>query len=210
MNFNLTNGTISSLTITTDNNIDSATVTGADYVINENTITLTNLTSSLVLELTGEISAVNKIHIGTLNTKNFYFGTLGVSAIYLGQYLVYAKGATEEATFKLSDGKYLYLSNGDYFDAEDIPMISFTIAGNAYQAEEGMTWYEWVNSEYNTIGAYTSATNATYPGYSVYTPSNSAVYLNYISSNNSFVNSSQTIINNTAYTITVSSGGAGF
>lgn len=154
MDFNLTNGTISSLSITTDNNIDSATVTGADYTINENTITLTNLTSSLVLELTGEIPATNKIHIGTLNTKNFYFGTLGISAIYLGQYLVYAKGATEEATFELSDGKYLYVSNGDYFDAKDIPMISFTIGSVTYQAEEGMTWAEWVNSEYNTAGYF--------------------------------------------------------
>lgn len=34
-----------------------------------------------------------------------------------------------------------------------IPLISFTIAGESYQAEEGMTWEEWVNSDYNTIGA---------------------------------------------------------
>lgn len=29
-------------------------------------------------------------------------------------------------------------------------IISFTIAGNTYQAEEGMTWAEWVESGYNT------------------------------------------------------------
>ncbi len=29
-------------------------------------------------------------------------------------------------------------------------LISFTIAGTSYQAEEGMTWEEWVNSSYNT------------------------------------------------------------
>ena len=28
-------------------------------------------------------------------------------------------------------------------------IISFTIEGNTYQAEEGMTWGEWVNSKYN-------------------------------------------------------------
>lgn len=119
MDFNLTNGTISSLTITTDKNIDSATVTGADYTINENTITLTNLTASLVLELTGESSSgINKIHLGTLNTKNFYFGTLGVKKIYLGQYLVYAKGEpTEEGYFKLSDGKWLYTKDGQAFES---------------------------------------------------------------------------------------------
>lgn len=29
-------------------------------------------------------------------------------------------------------------------------LISFTIAGTSYQAEKGMTWEEWVNSEYNS------------------------------------------------------------
>lgn len=29
-------------------------------------------------------------------------------------------------------------------------MISFTIDGASYQAEEGMTWAEWVASSYNT------------------------------------------------------------
>lgn len=41
----------------------------------------------------------------------------------------------------------------------DIPpatMISFTIDGTLYNAEEGMTWYEWANSSYNTT-AYTCA-----------------------------------------------------
>ena len=32
-------------------------------------------------------------------------------------------------------------------------LISFTIAGTTYHAEEGMTWEQWVNSDYNTIGA---------------------------------------------------------
>lgn len=33
-------------------------------------------------------------------------------------------------------------------------LITFTIAGTTYQAINGMTWGEWVNSEYNIIGAY--------------------------------------------------------
>ena len=161
MDFNLTNGTISSLTITTDKNLDSATVTGADYVIDENTITLTNLTSNLVLELTGEpSSSINKIHIGTLNTKNFYIGTLGVSKIYLGQYLVYAKGEpAEEAYFKLSDGKWLYTKDGKAFEAREATTISFTISSTSYQAEEGMTWAEWGDSEYNTKGFKAESTD---------------------------------------------------
>jgi hypothetical protein len=31
-----------------------------------------------------------------------------------------------------------------------VQLITFTIAGTEYQAEEGMTWEEWCNSEYNT------------------------------------------------------------
>lgn len=33
-------------------------------------------------------------------------------------------------------------------------LIGFTIAGISYQAEEGMTWEAWINSEYNTNGCY--------------------------------------------------------
>ena len=33
-----------------------------------------------------------------------------------------------------------------------ISLISFTISGTSYQAKEGMTWGEWVESEYNTGG----------------------------------------------------------
>lgn len=35
-----------------------------------------------------------------------------------------------------------------------VSLISFTIDGTEYQAEEGMTWGEWVESEYNTDGCY--------------------------------------------------------
>jgi hypothetical protein len=33
-------------------------------------------------------------------------------------------------------------------------LIAFTVDGSEYQAEEGMTWEEFINSEYNTINAY--------------------------------------------------------
>ena len=35
---------------------------------------------------------------------------------------------------------------------EDTKMISFIISRTTYQAEEGMTWDEWLDSEYNTDG----------------------------------------------------------
>lgn len=37
-----------------------------------------------------------------------------------------------------------------------VNLISFTIDGTSYQAEDGMTWSEWVGSDYNTGGAFTS------------------------------------------------------
>lgn len=36
---------------------------------------------------------------------------------------------------------------------KNVSLISFTIDGTSYQAEEGMTWGEWVESSYNTGGA---------------------------------------------------------
>ena len=39
-------------------------------------------------------------------------------------------------------------------------LISFTIDGTSYQAEEGMTWEEWVNSGYNTYDFYIKNGNA--------------------------------------------------
>lgn len=44
--------------------------------------------------------------------------------------------------------------------APPVTLISFTIDGTSYQAEEGMTWAEWVASSYNTIGAYISTRNS--------------------------------------------------
>lgn len=35
----------------------------------------------------------------------------------------------------------------------DVATISFSIEDSQFQAEEGMTWEEWVNSEYNSDGA---------------------------------------------------------
>lgn len=37
-----------------------------------------------------------------------------------------------------------------------VTLISFTISGTTYYAEEGMTWEEWIDSAYNTGGFYSS------------------------------------------------------
>ena len=38
-----------------------------------------------------------------------------------------------------------------------VTLINFSIEGTAYQAEEGMTWGEWVASSYNTGGYYVNS-----------------------------------------------------
>ena len=44
-------------------------------------------------------------------------------------------------------------------DISKITLISFTIAGTSYQAEEGMTWTEWCASSYNTDGYFINTSN---------------------------------------------------
>mgnify|MGYP003289661331 CR=1 FL=1 len=53
-----------------------------------------------------------------------------------------------ELDYIQSDGTGSAVVNNGY------STIEFTIDGVTYQAREGMTWEEWVNSEYNTINAY--------------------------------------------------------
>ena len=45
-----------------------------------------------------------------------------------------------------------YIGGGDSGGSSDSNIITFTVEGEEYQAEERMTWGEWVDSEYNTDG----------------------------------------------------------
>lgn len=46
-----------------------------------------------------------------------------------------------------------------------VKLISFTINGTSYQAEDGMTWSEWCDSDYNTIGATVEDNRISYQGH---------------------------------------------
>ena len=74
-------------------------------------------------------------------------------------------------------------------------LISFTIDGTSYQAEEGMTWSQWVDSSYNT-GSFTNIDNF------IFNPSSYGVSYNGIS-----VTSSEIIVANRTYSLS-SGGGA--
>lgn len=75
------------------------------------------------------------------DTVAFWFTPIddGYGAIYVPASLVSAyKSATNWATYA-----------SQIFPIEE-SLIRFTINGTSYQAEIGMTWGEWINSEYNT------------------------------------------------------------
>ena len=78
----------------------------------------------------GEILAVNPTD-GKTGTANITFDIDESDIKYAGTY-------TGSATFTIA--------------VKDVPkaMINFTIDGTPYQAEEGMTWAEWVVSDYNS------------------------------------------------------------
>ena len=47
---------------------------------------------------------------------------------------------------------YLGQENVNVKIGSDVYLMTFTIDSNFYQAEEGMTWGEFISSNYNTIG----------------------------------------------------------
>ena len=65
-----------------------------------------------------------------------------------------AKGKFIE--YVVSDNPNKYPNDGEqgsyYYELYRGPktLISFTINGTSYQAEEGMTWAEWIDSEYSS------------------------------------------------------------
>ena len=75
-----------------------------------------------------------------------------------------AKGTYEEVFFTVEYLSGAALADGPFkvdmssfklnYSTVDAPkLITFTVDGASYQAEEGMTWEEWVNSSYNTVNA---------------------------------------------------------
>jgi hypothetical protein len=74
-----------------------------------------------------------------------------------------------------------------------VATISFTIAGTSYQAEEGMTWAEWVSSSYNTDGY-------TYNGIEIIHPSGSGAVADETTSN-WYVDENAEIVDGSAYLI---------
>ena len=98
----------------------------------------------------------------TLRFSNTFSSTpyAGYSSYFSGTPYIYVPASLLTAYKTATNWTYFssYFSviegNGDSGsgDSGSGDLISFTIYGNEYQAQDGMTWVEWVDSEYNTDG----------------------------------------------------------
>lgn len=79
-------------------------------------------------------------------------------------------------------------------------LISFTIADSSYQAVEGMTWGEWVESDYNTVGAYLEAPSNQELSRIQY-PKGDNVFFISTPDYSAYVSGGREIVANTAYTL---------
>jgi len=129
----------------------SIEITGGTDATNANLIAW--LQANAVQQVEPEPTETNTFSIGSLPISNVYFGLLQAKKIYLGNSLVWEKETepTPENALLAHDGALL-VSGGGYLITTEVTLISFTIGGTSYQAESGMTWGEWVDSEYNTNG----------------------------------------------------------
>ncbi len=148
----------------------SANATTPDYIFGAHEVSYNEMTVKGTLYIVEEIG-------GTTITYN----DSTIASIFIGDSVTLncaGKKAKSDITVKFEQGgKILYNGNQIYAEetglaqtvtlncsgkkfvgdititpTEGKALISFTIDGTTYQAESGMTWAEWVDSEYNTDG----------------------------------------------------------
>lgn len=86
-----------------------------------------------------------------------------------------------------------------------VKLISFTVAGAEFQAEEGMTWAQWIDSEYNTDG-YEAHPNLGTDTEDSKVPAKNQYCITY---NSSVVSFGDLIIANASYGLQYETGGGG-
>ena len=121
-----------------------------------------NLTS---LYLTGsslctlsKSSAFTSTPIGGYSKSAGCYGSIYVPASLLTSYQTATNWTYFSSRFVAFDQ---YPNLDDLPNAQPAAVISFTIDNTTCQAEEGMTWGDWVYSDYNTVMAYIATTDYT-------------------------------------------------
>lgn len=155
----------------------------------------------------------------SFTSNNQKFDRLYYNRVYYDSgTLSYFLNETEKEIYSFNDGSDIWLDGEAYriitFETaptgdllawlqengmkQDGPLINFTIDGTSYQAGQGMTWNQWVETPYNTDDFSVDLGDNTVR--------NGTNFL-YTSSNMQLVLASNTIISGGAYTF--ASGGAG-
>lgn len=107
---------------------------------------------------------------------------------------------TENSTNLITSGG-VYSVLGDIQSALDailgsgVTLITFTIAGDTYQAEDGMTWGDWINSSYNTGGFHV------YDGYDNFITDRNSNFG--MTLNKNFQYPQTTLVNNASYALSI-------
>ena len=136
-------------------------------------LNIKNFNTSQVTSMSGMFQgcrALLELDLSSFDTSNVtdmssMFRSMNVTNIYVG-----SGWNTSKVT--QSSNMFLYSNNLPNFDSSVVdvskayvgaggylnyPLVEFTIAGIIYYAEEGMTWGEWLESDYNIYGFdYTS------------------------------------------------------
>ncbi len=127
------------------------------------------ITVKLAAEGYGKSGSSNEITYNTSGASVLRIYNVDANA---AEFEVYADG-TLAATIDLAPDNAILDSDDNYIKASDgylatsessISVISFTISDTSYQANEGMTWREWIASEYNTGGFGESAYDSQHVG----------------------------------------------
>ena len=108
---------------------------------------------------TGAIDGDNTYYASCLFTTLYNYGVRSECGSYFRIYNGMLANGTFSATLQLQDGgqhaiqvAFLQLDLDGTSSGVTKKKIKFTIDGTSYEADEGMTWGEWVNSAYNSGG----------------------------------------------------------
>ena len=154
---------------------------------------------------------VNKVIVNNEVVIDLSLDTVIESDVARGKSFHKADGTQATGTYNKPYGELKIYENGNYdvlaydkvqvaipeYDGTIYILISFKINSTTYFAEEGMTWGEWCDSNYNT-GGY--ADNGTYIAPNGY-------LLQYVSLNQKGITKTDLIITNATYDVV--SGGSG-
>ena len=116
-----------------------------------------------VFEVPKDTTWESFVNNSSYNTVGF---TIKDACVYLGENKIISSKTYLPVSPSMLVNSYI-----DYIDESLANLITFSIEGVKYFATPGMTWGEWVESEYNT-GDYTHVNSTIRP------PSHHCVYLN--------------------------------